>query len=130
MISTENYVVTFEMSGEELLAALNDPPFGALWQVSGLRYHYDPKREAGSQVTAVEILDEASGAYLPLDTDSSYTVACNSYLTDGTSRCGAMAKAAPAYENTNRQLVVIVGEYIGAHSPVSLPEDDRIVVDK
>lgn len=128
IISTENYAVTFEMNGAELLVALNDPPFGTLWQVSGLRYHYDPKQEIGSRVTDVEILDDASGAYLPLDAEDNYTVACNSYLTDGTSRCGALAKNALEYNNTNRQLVVIVGEYIGAHSPVPVEVEGRITV--
>ncbi len=55
---------------------------GRFLQVSGLRYRYDPTMEVGNRITSVEI-DNDDGTFSPLDLNTLYTVATNSFIYEG-----------------------------------------------
>jgi 5'-nucleotidase / UDP-sugar diphosphatase len=93
-----NTIATFELTGADLLAALEnsvsrialnetgqierDGGSGRFLQVSGLRFSYDPALEAGSRIVSVEILQE-DGSYAPLDEAAVYTAATNNFVRQG-----------------------------------------------
>ena len=79
----------------ELSVSISPGEFGGFQQVSGVRFEYDDSiptpvkfdsnhnfvgLEGERRVKKVEILDKASGKYLPLDPDRTYTLATSSYL--------------------------------------------------
>jgi 5'-nucleotidase / UDP-sugar diphosphatase len=94
-----NTVVTFELSGIDIVAALENgvsridstEGTGRFLQVSGLRFAYDGSRAAGQRVTNVEVMDE-----------------------DGD------------FDDFGDTLDQVVREYIAANSPLSLAVEGRI----
>jgi 2',3'-cyclic-nucleotide 2'-phosphodiesterase (5'-nucleotidase family) len=79
-----NLVVTVELSGADILAALEHgtggypEPVGEFVQVSGLNFAFDPEATPGSRVTAVTMADGK-----PLDIAGTYTVATIEFIAAG-----------------------------------------------
>jgi 2',3'-cyclic-nucleotide 2'-phosphodiesterase/3'-nucleotidase len=75
----ENTLVTLELTGAEvrrsLEAALSDD---RVTQVSGIRYRFDPRRDAGSRLTQL-----LGGDGRPLEDSRTYKVACNDFMAQG-----------------------------------------------
>jgi hypothetical protein len=80
-----NNLVTLDLTGEEILAALEHsvsaPGAGAFMQVSGLKFKYDPAQPVGDRVWHVEAL--TADGYEELQLDKMYRVATNAFTADG-----------------------------------------------
>lgn len=83
-----NTLATMELSGEEILAALEHSvsrapgESGGFLQVSGLNFTYDSSQPAGERVVSVEVLG-ADGEYVELDEAATYVVATNAFTAKG-----------------------------------------------
>ena len=83
----ENYMVVVDVSGEQLIAALEngvsqaEETKGRFPQVSGLRFTWDPNKSAGSRITRVEI--KTGNGYIPIDASASYRVVINDFMYQG-----------------------------------------------
>ena len=79
----DNSLVVIELSGKDLLAALehgigNYPSqAGSFAQVSGLTFTFDPSKPAGSRILEVLVAGE------PLEADRLYAVATNDFMAAG-----------------------------------------------
>ncbi len=80
-----NNLVTIDLTGEEILAALEHsvsaPGAGAFMQVSGLKFKYDSAQPVGDRVWHVEAL--TADGYEELQLDKMYRVATNAFTADG-----------------------------------------------
>ncbi|CAM3461701.1 5'-nucleotidase C-terminal domain-containing protein [Hydrogenibacillus schlegelii] len=82
-----NVLVTLELSGEDLIAALEngvsavEQKKGYFPHVAGLRYRYDSSKPAGQRIVGVEIKTE--NGYRPIDPKATYTVVTNKFMADG-----------------------------------------------
>lgn len=116
MARAESLIVTVEMTGAELLAALNSsvslyPQQSAQFlQVSGIRFKFDPEL-ASEKVFAVTVNGVA------LDLSAAYTVACFEHM----STADTVIKE---WVNSD----VMVEKYISENSPVSPQVEGRITV--
>jgi len=78
-----NYVITMDVSGATILAALEHSvsaypnESGGFLQVAGLEFSFNPDAEVGSRVAAAAIGGEA------LDPDATYVLATNNFLAIG-----------------------------------------------
>ncbi|TDQ41983.1 choice-of-anchor I family protein [Aureibacillus halotolerans] len=78
-----NYIVTKEVTGEQLVAALENgvsdypEPKGAFPHVAGMTFAIDPAQPAGARVHSVEVAGE------PLKLDQTYMLATNDFLAAG-----------------------------------------------
>ncbi|MCU0498060.1 MAG: 5'-nucleotidase C-terminal domain-containing protein [Anaerolineae bacterium] len=93
-----NLLATFEITGENLIAALENGVSrvvvgegnvvarsdlsGRFPQVSGIRYTFDPSQEAGSRIVSVEI-DNGDGTFSPIDPAATYSVVSNGFVRQG-----------------------------------------------
>jgi len=93
-----NLISTFEISGADLVAALEngvsrialndqgqverDGGAGRFPQVSGMRFSFDPTQEAGSRVVSVEVQQE-DGSFVAIDPAATYSVATNNFVRTG-----------------------------------------------
>ena len=84
----ENVLVAIELTGQELLEALEHSvsaypaQSGGFLQVSGIKFTFDPNGEPYHRVTEVLVSDE-NGNYVPLDLKKTYSVATNSFTAKG-----------------------------------------------
>ncbi|MCS6836006.1 MAG: 5'-nucleotidase C-terminal domain-containing protein [Anaerolineae bacterium] len=93
-----NLVATFEISGTDLLAALEhgvarialneqgqvkrEGGSGRFPQVSGMRFSFDPTKPEGSRIVSVEI-QQPDGSFVALDPEATYSVATNNFIRTG-----------------------------------------------
>ncbi|RMF81003.1 MAG: multifunctional 2',3'-cyclic-nucleotide 2'-phosphodiesterase/5'-nucleotidase/3'-nucleotidase [Chloroflexi bacterium] len=135
-----NLVSTFELTGEEVIAALENGVSritlgddglidrsdlsGRFPQVSGIRYSYDASAEPGNRIVSVEVLNDA-GEFEPIDPEAVYTVAANDFMRGGGDGYEVFVTAANAYD-FGRPLDQVVAEYIEANSPVAPEVEGRI----
>ena len=116
-----NYVVSMDMTGEDILALLEEQWSGTnagapkVLQVSNLTYTWDPAAEPGNRVVdgSVEI---GGAALVPGDT---YRVAANSFLSDGGDGFATFRDA------TNKYIggldFVALQEYLSENSSAAAP---------
>ncbi|MFP4322723.1 MAG: bifunctional metallophosphatase/5'-nucleotidase [Anaerolineales bacterium] len=94
-----NTIATADLTGELVVAALEngvsrvevgddgvisrDGLNGRFPQVGGLRYTFDPTQEVGSRVSNVEVLNQETGEYEPIDPAATYFVGTNNFMLDG-----------------------------------------------
>ncbi len=121
----DNYVVVLELTGEAILAALENSVsrypdlHGRFPQVSGMSFLFDPAQPAGERIVEVTIGGEL------LEMDRSYTVATNDFMAGGGDGY-TMLKEAPIVLETGDFLRDVVAAYIAAHSPVAPQVEGRI----
>jgi 5'-nucleotidase len=130
-----NTIATFELSGADLWAALengvsraenpDNEGTGRFPQVSGLRYTWNPALPEGSRVTSVEI-QGADGNFAPLDPNSLYKVASNNFMRGGGDGYQVFADKAINPYDFGDTLDEAVKDYRAANSPVSVELDGRI----
>ncbi|MFN8375352.1 MAG: 5'-nucleotidase C-terminal domain-containing protein [Anaerolineae bacterium] len=128
-----NTVATFELSGLDIVAALENgvsrvdatDGTGRFLQVSGLRYSWDGSRPAGQRITNVEVMD-AEGNYDVLDPDEVYTIATNDYLYAGGDDYLMFAENSSGGEDFGVTADEVVREYISSHTPLTLSVEGRI----
>ena len=129
-----NTVSTFELSGEDLLAALEngvsrvgaDSGTGRFLQVSGLRFSWDGSQEPGSRIVSAEVWNEETGEWEPVDPEAIYTVACNDFMRRGGDEYYMLRDNAIDPYDFGRPLDEVVMDYIAAHSPVAPELEGRI----
>ncbi|WP_080843959.1 5'-nucleotidase C-terminal domain-containing protein [Cytobacillus gottheilii] len=82
-----NTLVTIELTGEEILAALEhsvgsvETGEGRFLQVAGMQFKYDQNKPAGQRVWSVEV--KTDNGFEPLNLEQMYNVATNAYTADG-----------------------------------------------
>ena len=124
-----NTTVVVAISGAQLRALLENgvadygKPAGRNVQVSGLSLTLDPEAPAGSRLRSVTVGAE------PLDDARTYRVAANNFLYDGGNGYGALAQGRTLIGPSDGRLVANeVMAYIRRHSPLTVPEGERIRV--
>ena len=130
-----NTIATFEIKGEDLLAALENgvsraenpenEGTGRFLQVAGLRYTWDPSRPVGERIISVEVRNP-DGTYSPLDPNAIYKVAANDFMRKGGDDYKVLAEKAINPYDYGPPLDQAVAEYIQAHSPVAPKVEGRI----
>ncbi|MFB3161517.1 5'-nucleotidase C-terminal domain-containing protein [Neobacillus sp. 179-J 1A1 HS] len=126
-----NNLVTLDLTGEEILAALEHsvsaPGAGGFMQVSGLKFKYDPAKPVGERVWHVEAL--TADGYEELQLDKMYRVATNAFTADGGDGYGMFKKAKD--EGRISELYIVDFEvftsYLEKVNPVSPGLEGRIV---
>ena len=130
-----NLVSTFELSGADVVAALengvsrvNDERGGTgrFPQVSGLRYTWDLSQEVGSRIVSVDVLNAETGEYAPIDPEAMYRVAANDFMRSGGDEYYVFRDNAVNAYDFGRPLDTVVIEYFGANSPVHPQLEGRI----
>lgn len=116
----QNTLATFQVTGETLLAALEngvsevgEDPAGRFPQVAGMTYTYDPAAEVGARVSDVMI----DGA--PLDLAAVYGVVSNNYVRTGGDGYDMFVDAMNPYD-FGPNLEDVVAEFMtenGAYTP-------------
>lgn len=123
----QNTLSTFEVTGETLLAALEngvsqyEEGAGRFPQVAGMTFTVDPAAEVGSRVSEVMIGGE------PVDLAATYGVVSNNYVRNGGDGYSMFVDAANAYDY-GPDLADVTAEYMaeqGAYEPYT---DGRITV--
>ncbi len=122
-----NVVVKLELSGADLLAALEngvgrvEDKAGRFPQVAGLRFVYDPAKDKGSRVISVGIGGQA------LDRAKLYTVATNDYIANGGDGYGALKGAKVVIGAAGGPLMAtVVMDYITAKGVIAPKLTGRI----
>jgi len=120
----EDRVVTIEISGRTLLAALENgvarwgEKDGAFPQVSGMRFTFDPARPAGRRIVEVTI------GSAPLEEGRRYRLATVDYLVSGRGdRYGMLACESP---ETHRRLADVLVEAVRAAGTIAPRVEGRI----
>lgn len=125
-----NMLVIREYEGGQLLAALEHGVSGEkgmgprLLQVSGLRYSFDAAKPAGQRLLSAELIDK-DGVARPLDKASRYVVVLPVYMATGGDGY-AMLVSGTVVSAPDPMDADVVGAYISARSPLSMPRTGRI----
>lgn len=123
----QNTLSTFEISGETLLAALEngvseiEEVAGRFPQVAGMTYAVDPAAEVGSRISDVMV----GGA--PLDLAATYAAVSNNYVRGGGDGYKMFRDAANAYDY-GPDLADVLAEYMAENGPVQPYTDGRITI--
>jgi len=125
----DNYLVTFNLTGEQIISALENGVSqvegvqGRFPQVAGLRFTWDPEAEPGSRIVSVEV--EKDGVYEPVNPASVYRVVTNDFLYQGGDGYTVFAKGTELINLGNTDYEVLA-EYITTNSPIDLQIEGRI----
>jgi 5'-nucleotidase len=123
-------LVSFDLSGEQLLAALEngvsqvEAIAGRFPQVAGIRFAWKPGNPVGSRIQSVDVRS-VDGSYKPIDKAASYRIVSTSYLYGGGDGYAAFQKGM----NVNYLGFIdytVVMEYITQNSPVNPKVEGRI----
>lgn len=123
----QNTLATFEVTGETLLAALEngasqmEDVAGRFAQVAGMSYTVDPSAEVGSRISDVMVGGE------PLEMDRVYLAATNNYVRNGGDGYSMFEDANNAYDY-GPDLADVLAEYLIANAPYTPYTDGRITV--
>ncbi len=133
-----NLVATFELSGADLLVALEnsvsaitldadgkiqrDGGSGRFLQVSGLRFTYDPKQEAGSRIVSVDVEAE-DGTFAPLDETATYSIATINFVRTGGDGYTVFEENAINAYDFGRVDYESTSAYLASISPITLVVD-------
>jgi len=91
---------------------------GGMIQVSGIRFHYDPKMAKGHRVWHVE---QTEGQWKPM---GEYTVATNTMMAGGGHNYRTLTKGAKLAEHGSQY--EMIRRWIEKNSPVATPTTGRI----
>ncbi|MGB7317897.1 MAG: bifunctional metallophosphatase/5'-nucleotidase [Planktotalea sp.] len=123
----QNTLSTFRVSGETLLAALEngasqiEEVAGRFPQVAGMTFAVDPAAEVGSRISDVMV----GGA--PLDMAKVYGVVSNNYVRGGGDGYKMFRDAQDAYD-FGPDLADVTAEYLAENAPYAPYTDGRITV--
>ncbi|MFD2740881.1 bifunctional metallophosphatase/5'-nucleotidase [Sulfitobacter aestuarii] len=121
----QNTLSTFEVSGETLLAALEngvsqiEEVAGRFPQVAGLSYAFDASQPVGSRISEVMVGDA------PLDPSASYGVVSNNYVRNGGDGYEMFKSAENAYD-FGPDVADVLAEYLIKNAPYLPYTDGRI----
>ena len=135
-----NLISTFELSGADVLAALEnsvsrieldadgnpmvDGASGRFMQVAGLRYAYDAAQEVGSRIVSADVMQD--GEYAALDPAAIYSIATNDFIRAGGDGYAVFADNAIDPYDYGSPLDQVVADYIAANSPITVELEGRI----
>jgi 5'-nucleotidase len=123
-----NYVVSMDMTGDQILALLEQQWSGAnagspkVLQVSGIAYTYRQDARAGSKVDPASV--RIGGE--PLDPSATYRVAANSFLADGGDGFSVFGEATD--KHFGGLDIDALARYLAENDPYSPVPTDRIDV--
>lgn len=128
-----NLVATFELSGADVIAALEsgvsrvgeDSGTGRFPQVAGLRYSFDASQPVGSRIISVEV-ENASGAYEPIDPAAMYTLVSNDFMRRGGDEYTMFAENAVNPYDFGKPLDQVFAEYIVSNPVEADQREPRI----
>lgn len=139
-----NTMATFELSGADLIAALENGVFsivvnddgtvsreglaGRFAQVSGMRYTFNPTLEPGSRIVSAEILNE-DGSYSPIDSEVIYSVVTNNFVRLGGDFYTVLAENAINPYDFGRTDWEVLADYIAAQGEISPVVEGRIIIE-
>lgn len=139
-----NTMATFELSGADLIAALENGVFsivvnedgtvsreglaGRFAQVSGMRYTYNPTLEPGSRIVSAELLNE-DGSYSPIDSEVIYSVVTNNFVRLGGDFYTVLAENAINPYDFGRTDWEVLADYIAAQVEISPVVEGRIIIE-
>ncbi|MCU9614635.1 5'-nucleotidase C-terminal domain-containing protein [Caldibacillus lycopersici] len=129
-----NTLVAIELSGEEIWEALEHSvseypeQSGGFFQVSGLKFKFDPEKPAGERVWSVEV-KTADGGYEPINLEEFYSVATNSFTAMGGDGYESLKNAYEDGRMTNIDIpdFEAFSEYLEQFSPVAPAVEGRII---
>jgi 5'-nucleotidase len=116
-----NTIVTMEMTGEQLLTALEVSVMGGhgIFQVSGMRMVFDPKKPPMGRLVSAEVGGK------PLDPERRYKVATNSFLAAGGGNYRIFLEA-DNWQDTGFLVRQAMVDFIRKYSPVDIRTEGRI----
>ncbi len=123
----QNTLSTFEITGEVLLAALEngvseiEEVAGRFPQVAGMTYAVDASADVGSRISDVMVGGAA------LDLSATYAAVSNNYVRGGGDGYKMFRDAANAYDY-GPDLADVLAEYMAANGPVAPYTDGRITI--
>jgi 5'-nucleotidase len=130
-----NTLVVCDLLGADLLSALehgvsaahdpNGSGTGRFPQAAGIRYVFDPSREAGSRLISAQIRG-ADGKFAAVDPAATYRVAISDYLARGGDGYTMLKDRAKNVALDGRTMDEMVTAYLSAHSPLTLELDGRV----
>jgi 2',3'-cyclic-nucleotide 2'-phosphodiesterase (5'-nucleotidase family) len=126
-----NNLVTLDLTGEEILAALEHsvsaPGAGGFMQVAGLKFKYDAAKPVGERVWYVEAM--TANGYEELKLDQTYRVATNAFTADGGDGYTMFKTAKDEGRITELYIVdfEVFTSYLEKYNPVSPEVEGRIV---
>jgi 2',3'-cyclic-nucleotide 2'-phosphodiesterase (5'-nucleotidase family) len=122
-----NVVVLIELSGADLLAALEngvseiEDTAGRFPQVSGMTYSFDPAKPPGSRILSVQVGGR------PLEKERAYKVATNEYIYGGGDGYAALARGKPLIGASGGPLLTsMVIDYIARQGQIAPRLEARI----
>jgi 5'-nucleotidase len=128
----QNTLSTFEVTGETLVAALEngvsqlEEGAGRFLQVAGMKYTVDPKAPVGARVSEVMVLI-GGDAWGPIDPAAVYKVVSNNYVRTGGDGFKMFETAANAYD-FGPDLAEVTAAYMAKIGPYTPMTDGRITV--
>lgn len=129
----QNTLSTFQISGETLLAALEngvgkvEEGAGRFPQVAGLKFTFSGSAPAGKRVSNVMVME--GEAYAPLDKAKMYGVVSNNYVRNGGDGYKMLRDAENAYDY-GPDLADVTAEFLAKNGPYTPYTDGRITVAK
>ncbi len=127
----QNTLSTFELSGADLLAALEngvsrvDDGAGRFPQVAGMRFSFDPGKPPGSRIVSVEVGD--GDTFEALDPTANYLVASNDYLRRGGDGYEVLRDRATNVYDFGPPLEEVVAAYLASRPGFVPLSDNRII---
>lgn len=134
----ENTITTVEMTGEELVEAMdhglteaNGKSYGAWPHVAGMIITYCPAKPCAKALRTDGIVTAISVGKVPVDMKATYRIATNDYLAHGGDFYAAFKQAcerAGGYcRDSGALLRDVVADWIRKHSPVLAPSGGRLI---
>jgi 5'-nucleotidase len=126
----ENYLVLVDITGEQLIAALENGVSqaeelkGRFPQVAGIRFTWNSANEPGSRIVSVEVRTE--NGYIPFDATATYRVVINDYMYEGGDGYTVFQEGTN-YTDVGFIYSEIMLDYLQNNSPVSPQTDGRII---
>lgn len=139
-----NLISTFSVTGADVIAALEngvsglrvengqllrDGNPGRFLQVSGLRYAFDPNLEVGSRITSVEVLNEESGEYEPIDPEAVYSAVTLNFIRTGGDGFTVFAENAIDPYDFGPVDYEITSEFLAENTPINYEPEGRIIIE-
>jgi len=129
MLPFQNKLSTFEVTGETIVAALEngvsqvEDGAGRFPQVAGLKYTFDPAQLTGARVSEVMVM--TGDAWGAIDPTATYKVVSNNHVRGGGDGYRMFVDAANAYD-FGPDLADVTAEYMAKMGPVAPMTDGRI----
>jgi 5'-nucleotidase/UDP-sugar diphosphatase len=128
----QNSVATFQLTGADLLAALEnglsglEEGAGRFAQVAGMKYSFDPNKPVGSRVVSAEVME--GGKMVALDPSRTYSIVTNNYVRGGGDGYEIFAKKAMNAYDFGPSLEDTTAAYLTKNSPYKPFTDGRITI--